>query len=150
MQEGPADKCLALKSTVSVFQQPLIFVITDVVLDCLPISDRRIIFNLVERTLLEATLLWMTLAKGRENERTHLDRRKSCLVMLLEELYVDPYKAIILASIIAKYWPRYTCQLKLGLVLKHGTRMVGCVGRRMLAKLHIQEQVYRIGHVFNH
>ena len=79
VQEGPADKCLALKSTVSVFQQPLIFVITDVVLDCLPISDRRIIFNLVERTLLEATLLWMTPAinEGRENEGAHLDRDNS-------------------------------------------------------------------------
>ena len=56
-------------------QQPLILVRTDVVLDCLLICDRRNIFNLVERTLLEATLLWMTPAinEGRENEGTHLD-----------------------------------------------------------------------------
>ena len=56
-------------------QQPLILVRTDVVLDCLLICDRRNIFNLVERTFLEATLLWMTPAinEGRENEGTHLD-----------------------------------------------------------------------------
>ena len=56
-------------------QQPLILVKTDVVLDCLLLCDRRNIFNLVERTLLEATLLWMTPAinEGRENEGTHLD-----------------------------------------------------------------------------